>query len=51
MAGTGETKVATTAKALADPMPWRVVGWMFRDGECVAIERQSDEPAFNTRSE
>ncbi len=51
MAGTGETKVTTTAKPLADPMPWRVVGWMFRDGECVAIERQNDEPASSARSE
>jgi hypothetical protein len=45
MAGTGETKGRTTAEPLPDLMPWRVVGWVFRDGECVAIERQSDLPA------
>ncbi len=29
-----------TAEALPDLNPWREVGWIFRDGECVAIERQ-----------
>ena len=28
------------AEALPDLNPWREVGWIFRDGECVAIERQ-----------
>ena len=29
-----------TSEALPDLNPWREVGWIFRDGECVAIERQ-----------
>ncbi len=29
-----------TAEALPDLNPWREVGWIFRNGECVAIERQ-----------
>ena len=27
-------------RALPDLNPWREVGWIFRNGECVAIERQ-----------
>ncbi|HEX3333845.1 MAG TPA: hypothetical protein VHS57_05860 [Acidimicrobiales bacterium] len=34
---------ATTAEALPELTPWREVGWIFRDGGCVAIERQGDE--------
>ena len=30
-------------EALPDLKPWREVGWIFRDGGCVAIERQGDE--------
>jgi hypothetical protein len=51
MAGTGETKATTTAKPRPDPMPWRVVGWVFQDGECIAIERQSDQAASGTGNE
>lgn len=29
-------------EALPDLKPWREVGWIFRDGGCVAIERQDD---------
>jgi hypothetical protein len=29
--------------ALPDLKPWSQAGWIFRDGDCVAIERQSDE--------
>ncbi len=29
-------------EALPDLKPWREVGWIFRDGGCVAIERQGD---------
>jgi hypothetical protein len=51
MAGEGDTTTGatTTAKPLPELVPWRVVGWMFRDGECVAIERQADQAA--SRSE
>ena len=31
------------AKALPDLNPWREVGWIFRDGGCIAIERHGDE--------
>jgi hypothetical protein len=23
---------------------WNLAGWIFRDGDCVAIERRGDEP-------
>jgi hypothetical protein len=29
-------------EALPELKPWREVGWIFRDGGCVAIERQGD---------
>ena len=29
--------------ALLDLNPWRQVGWIFKDGEAVAIERLGDE--------
>jgi hypothetical protein len=34
---------AVEREALPDLKPWREVGWIFRDGGCVAIERQGDE--------
>ncbi len=42
-----ETEEVTTpsVEALPDLNPWREVGWIFRDGDCVAIARHaSDEP-------
>jgi hypothetical protein len=32
------------APVLPDLNPWREVGWIFRDGDCIAIERQGVEP-------
>ncbi len=32
-----------TRAAVPDLTPWREVGWIFRDGCCVAIERRGDE--------
>ena len=29
-------------EALPELKPWREVGWIFRDGGCVAIERRGD---------
>jgi hypothetical protein len=29
--------------ALPDLKPWSQAGWIFRAGDCVAIERQGDE--------
>ena len=34
---------AATVEALPDLNPWREVGWIFRDGGCIAIERLGDE--------
>ena len=31
------------AEALPELNTWREVGWIFRDGSCIAIERQGDE--------
>jgi hypothetical protein len=31
------------SEALPELNPWREVGWIFRDGSCIAIERQGDE--------
>jgi hypothetical protein len=30
---------------LPDLKPWAQAGWIFRDGDCVAIERQGEEAA------
>jgi hypothetical protein len=47
MIGThGEEREAGTEAArttLPELTPWREVGWIFRDGSCVAIERRGDE--------
>ena len=36
-----------TSEAAADDVPelnpWRQIGWIFRDGNCIAIERQGNE--------
>jgi hypothetical protein len=32
-----------TAEALPELKPWREVGWIFRDGGCIAIERKGEE--------
>jgi hypothetical protein len=44
--GTGDQKrEGSTVKteALPELKPWREVGWIFRDGDCIAIERKGDE--------
>jgi hypothetical protein len=41
-----EREGTTTVKAgesLPELKPWREVGWIFRDGDCIAIERKGDE--------
>jgi hypothetical protein len=30
-------------ETLPELKPWREVGWIFRDGGCVAIERRGDK--------
>jgi hypothetical protein len=39
------SKAASTAtiEELPELNPWRQIGWIFRDGSCIAIERQGDE--------
>jgi hypothetical protein len=41
------TEPATTAaddsQALPDLKPWNQAGWIFLDGDCVAIARQGDD--------
>lgn len=36
---------ADGTEALPDLNPWREVGWIFRDGDCVAIARDGGEGA------
>jgi hypothetical protein len=38
-----ERSAVRTAESLPELKPWREVGWIFRDGDCIAIERQGDE--------
>jgi hypothetical protein len=33
---------STERQALPELKPWREVGWIFRDGGCVAIERRGE---------
>jgi hypothetical protein len=32
-----------SSEALPELDPWREVGWIFRDGACIAIERHGEE--------
>ncbi len=44
--GRGDQKregTAVNAESLPELKPWREVGWIFRDGDCIAIERKGDE--------
>ncbi len=46
MRRTEETKQSEAtghAEPLPELNPWREVGWIFRDGGCIAIERHGDE--------
>ena len=38
-----EQQAGAPAESLPEYKPWREVGWTFRDGGCVAIERQGAE--------
>jgi hypothetical protein len=52
--GTGVTEQeqrevsAGGGEALPELKPWREVGWIFRDGGCVAIERRGDRTRART---
>ena len=39
---------AARAEALPELVVWREMGWIFRDGGCVAIERRGDETRLRT---
>jgi hypothetical protein len=32
-----------TAEVLPELKPWSEAGWIFRDGDCIVIERQGEE--------
>jgi hypothetical protein len=38
----GQCEVREDRGNLPDLTPWREVGWIFRDGETIAIERQEE---------
>jgi hypothetical protein len=38
-----EAASTSTVDELPDLLPWRQIGWIFRDGNCIAIERQGEE--------
>jgi hypothetical protein len=39
----GQAATTVAAEALPELKPWREVGWIFKDGDCIAIERQGEE--------
>jgi hypothetical protein len=44
MGGTGTDDADTTTdERVPDLRPWREVGWIFRDGDCIAIERRGGD--------
>jgi len=47
--GDGEHESAEEDAALPDLKAWGQAGWIFRDGDCVAIERRGDEPDRRSR--
>jgi hypothetical protein len=38
------------AEAIPEMRPWREVGWIFRDGDALAIERQGDRTRVRSAS-
>jgi hypothetical protein len=40
---TSHEEGTATADALPELEAWREVGWIFRDGGCIAIERRGDQ--------
>ena len=39
-----------SAKSMPEMRPWREVGWIFRDGDALAIERRGDNTRVRTAS-
>ena len=39
----GQGGTTASAEVLPDLKPWRQVGWIFRDGACIAVERHGEE--------
>ena len=39
----GQGASTAIAESLPELKPWREVGWIFRDGDCIAIERKGEE--------
>ncbi len=44
------TRDADHAGAIPEIRPWREVGWIFRDGDALAIERRGDRTRVRTAS-
>jgi hypothetical protein len=44
----GKASDADHSESLRDLNPWREVGWIFKDGESIAIERHGDEVRVRT---
>ena len=42
------TRSADHGGAIPEIRPWREVGWIFRDGDALAIERQGDRTRVRT---
>lgn len=42
------TRSTDHAGAIAEMHPWREVGWIFRDGDAIAIERRGDSTRVRT---
>jgi hypothetical protein len=38
-----KVRVRTARVVLPELTPWREVGWIFRDGESIVVERQGEE--------
>ena len=43
MEQSGQGGTTASAETLPDLNPWREVGWIFREGACIAVERQGEE--------
>ena len=48
--GDSEPESGEEDSPLPDLKPWSQAGWIFRGGDCVAIERQGDELDARTRA-
>jgi hypothetical protein len=45
---TSQGEGTATTEALPELEAWREVGWIFRDGACIAIERRGEQTRQRT---